>query len=53
MTVLQNKIAERAKRLLCFIDPFASLRVRTALPFCYSTTIPELIGKVKALFHVF
>ena len=35
MTVLQNKIAERAKRLLCFIDPFASLRVRTCLLPCY------------------
>ena len=35
MIVLQNKIAERAKRLLCFIDPFASLRVRTCLLPCY------------------
>lgn len=35
MTVLQNKIAERVKRLLCFIDPFASLRVRTCLLPCY------------------
>lgn len=35
MTVLQNKIAERAKWLLCFIDPFASLRVRTCLLPCY------------------
>ena len=38
MTVLQNKIAERAKRLLCFIDPFASLRVRTA-----SSLLPQIL----------
>ena len=35
MTVLQNKIAERAKRLMSFIEPFASLRVRTFLLPCY------------------
>ena len=39
MTVLQNKIAERAKQLLCFIDPFASLRVRT-LP---SSLLPQIL----------
>lgn len=53
MTVLQNKIAERAKRLLCFIDPFASLRVRTCLLPCYLNYYTRIIYKVKALFHVF
>ena len=55
MTVLQNKTAERAKRLLCFIDPFASLGVRTCLSSLLrlpQNTIPELNYKVKALFHV-
>ena len=53
MTVLQNKIAERAKRLLCFIDPFASLRVRTCLLPCYLKYYTRINLQVKALFHVF
>ena len=40
MTVLQNKIAERAKRLLCFIDPLAFYFTGEDLP---SSLLPQIL----------
>ena len=53
MTVLQNKIAERAKRLLCFIDPFASLRVRTCLLPCYLNYYTRIILQSEGTIYLF